>query len=296
MSLEIELVRAELHPRPRKTHWKLNTSILKHESFLPQFTRMFRALEEEIKEFDDAADWWDLYAKPAITSFCQTFSASLSSQRRTFKSFLVALLCVAIRQNDWLLVAQTKEKLQTVISYEAYGLVIRSRTKQNAEEETASLYHLGKIHKSGLTKLKVSEDGIVGYKHNKPMVVTEDLRRIEEETISFMDALLNGRQNQHLEDTGNSFRPDYTYLEYFLGNMSQLSAASQDSLVEDVSCEEVEEVLKSSKTGKAPGLDHLPYEFSLNGPLGRFSQRVPMSVCPSVRMCVCVSEIYFPGL
>ena len=38
-----------------------------------------------------------------------------------------------------MLVTQTKEKLQQVIAHEAFGLVIRSRTKQNAEEEAASL-------------------------------------------------------------------------------------------------------------------------------------------------------------
>ena len=31
--------------------------------------------------------------------------------------------------------------------------------------------------------------------------------------------------------------------------------------MEDISCDEVEEVLKSCKSGKAPGLDGLPYEF-----------------------------------
>ena len=140
-------------------------------------------------------------------------------------------------------------------------MIIRSRTKQNAEEEAASLYHLGKTSKSGLTKLKVSEDGIVGYQANKNMVVTEDPRRIEEETVHFTDALLNGRQDQHLQDTGQTFQPDNTYLEDFLSNLSQLSASSQDSLVEDLSKEEVKEVLKTCVSGKSPGLDGLTYEF-----------------------------------
>ena len=100
---------------------------------------------------------WDLFAKPAIPSFCKTFSASLTKQRRTFKLFLLALLCVATRRKDWLLVSETKEKLQTIIAHEAFRLIIRSRVKQNAKEEAASIYHLGKTSKSGLTKLNVSE-------------------------------------------------------------------------------------------------------------------------------------------
>ena len=272
VKLEIEMARAEQLPRPRKTHWKLNTNILKHESFLPQLTRVFQGLKEEVEEFEDEADWWDMYAKPAITSFCKTFSASLAKQRRTFKAFLLALLRVAVRKNDWKLMSQTKEKLQNLIANEAFGLVIRSRTKQNAEEEAASLYHLGKAQKTGLNKLKVSDNGIVGYKHNMNMVVTEDKKRIEEETVNFMEALLNGRQDQNLEDTGSAFEPDYTYLEDFLSNLSQLSAVSQDSLVEELSCEEVEVVVKSCKTGKSPGLDGLPYEFYLECHWNNFYQ------------------------
>ena len=164
VEMKLDIGRLDMPPRPPKTHWKLNSTILQHEAFLPQFRRLFLELEEEVGEFEDIAEWWDVYAKPAITTFCQSFSQSLAKQRKVFKTFLKALICIATRKNDWALVTQTKEKLQTIITYEAYGLIIRSRDKQNTEEEAASLYHLGKASKSCMKKMKVPEDGQVGFR------------------------------------------------------------------------------------------------------------------------------------
>ena len=137
--------------------------------------------------------------KPAITEFCKSFSVSLAKQRKTFKNFLFAIIGVATRNSNWPLVISTKEKLKNILNYEAYGVIIRSRQKQNAEEELASLYHLNKIPKAGLTAMKVAVDGVVGYKPRVSMEVSRDPVKIEKETVHFMQALLNGRQNQDLE-------------------------------------------------------------------------------------------------
>ena len=211
--------------------------------------------------FDEAADWWDLCAKPAITTFLKSFSVTLSKQRRIFKNFLFALIGEATRRNDWPLVTATKEKLQVIINYESNGVIIRSRQKQNAEEEAASLYHLCKINKSDLTSMKVAVGGVVGYSPGLDMEVTKDPERIKKETVHFMDALLNGRQDQNLQDTGVSFQPDYSDLDYFLSNLSQLTQESQNSLEMPLTLDEVSEVVKSCQNGKSPGLDGLTYEF-----------------------------------
>ena len=42
------------------------------------------------------------------------------------------------------------------------------------------------------------------------MVVTEDPVRIEQETVHFVDGLLNGRLDKNIEDTGVTFEPDYS--------------------------------------------------------------------------------------
>ena len=76
------------------------------------------------------------------------------------------------------------------------------------------------------------------------MKTTTDAGRIEEETVHFTEALLNGRQDRYLQDTKEVFKPDYTHLEVFLSNLSKLSQESKDSLVEPLSKDEVEDVVK----------------------------------------------------
>ena len=92
-------------------------------------------------------------------------------------------------------------------------------------------------------------------------VTTKETVRIEQETVKFTESLLNGHQDKYLQDTGETFRPDYTHLEDFLSNLSQLSQTSKDGLVEQLSEDEVKEVVKSCMNGKSPGLDGITYEF-----------------------------------
>ena len=261
VKFELNLERVQLPPKLQRTHWKLNASVLKDKSFLPQFTKVFEQLKEELEDFDDAADWWDLFAKPSIQSFCKSFSKSLAKQRKSFKIFLFALLRGATKRSDWNLVTQTKEKLQRILLYEAHSLVVRSKEKQNAEEEAASLYHMSKVSGTGLEKLKVVEGENIGFKSKAKMVVTEDTSRIEKETVNFMEALLNGRQNENLEDTGTTFQADDSQLDEFLSNLSQLSVSSRESLIKPLTEDEVKEAVKDSKNGKSPGLDGISYEF-----------------------------------
>ena len=248
------------HPNP-KTHWKLNCTILDDHSFLPQFSTLFNQFQEAIEDYDDIADWWDFYAKPACVNFCKSFSVSLARQKKVFKKFLRALLRHATSKGNWSVVSETKEKLNKIIKQEVHGLVERSRDKQNSEEELASIFHFRQVQKRGLEKLKVSEDGRIGFKKNMATVITSDAGRIEAETVAFTDSLLNGRQDQYLQDTGHAFQPDYSDLEEFLDTLSQLSQDSQQALVAPLSEDEVKDVVKSCANGKSPGLDGLTYEF-----------------------------------
>ena len=93
--------------------------------------------------------------------------------------------------------------------------------------------------------------------------MTEDPSRIEESLTNFFDALLNGRLDKDMKDTGSQFKPDYTNLEDFLSNLTALSPASQAALEEQLTFEELELILKACPYGKAPGLDGLTYEFYL---------------------------------
>ena len=87
----------------------------------------------------------------------------------------------------------------------------------------ASIFHLRQVQKRGLEKLKVSVEGSIGFKKDMVSVTTSDAKRIEAETVAFTDSLLNGRQDQYPQDTGQAFQTDYSELEDFLSTLSQLS-------------------------------------------------------------------------
>ena len=87
------------------------------------------------------------------------------------------------------------------------------------------------------------------------------MAKIEEIVVNFYDALLNGRHDKNLVDTGVPFQPSDTHLEDFLSQLTPLSEESKPKLIKELTFEELESIVKSCPNGKSPGLDGIPYEF-----------------------------------
>ena len=242
-------------PLPSKSpYWKLNTSILSDEDFLPNFSKMYQKLQLKIPDFPDIASWWDLCAKPAIRKFCMGVSTKLASVRKDTKKFLFSYLNIALKDRDWKEVTRIREQIKTILLQETMGFVVRSRFKENSESEVASLFHVNREKKNSsrnnLESLKIGN------------VVTSDKLNIEAKVLEYFGALFNGHHNANLEDTGQPFVPDNSGLADFLVDLGKLSPASQDKLVKDLSFEEVEYIIKHEcENNKSPGLDGIPYEF-----------------------------------
>ena len=131
------------------------------------------------------------------------------------------------------------------------GVVIRSRFNQNVEEENASLFHAGrefKNAKNDINKLKVGNS------------IVEDPVTTEKEVTSFFSALFNGFHDTNLLDTGRSFVPNPKFENEFLGNLGHLNGQDSLNLVQPVSLDELELVIKNCANNKSPGLDGLSYE------------------------------------
>ena len=133
------------------------------------------------------------------------------------------------------------------------GYVIRSRFKNNASNEVASLYNDNKeiknSKKNSLNKLKIRG------------AVLSEANIIEEEVTKFFHALFNGYHDTSLVDTGASFVPDFSGLNSYLAGLGSLPDMVRDELVKDISIEELKEIVKESENNKSPGLDGLSYEF-----------------------------------
>ena len=76
-------------------------------------------------------------------------------------SFLLSYLKVVLNNQNWGEVARVKEELKLIFFRDSYGFLVRSRYKQNAEEERASLFHAAKEisnDKNNINALKINDE------------------------------------------------------------------------------------------------------------------------------------------
>ena len=168
------------------------------------------------------------------------------------KKFLLSFLKIALTEKNWEEVARVREKLNTMLKADAMGVVIRSRFKQNSEEEKASLFHAAREAKNDKNNVNSLKIGGVNVK---------DQGKIEEEVLKFFGALFNGHHDVNLVDTGVPFVADNEHLDEFLEGLGSLSDSDRDKLHVNINMEELSEVLKNADNNKSPGLDGLQYEF-----------------------------------
>ena len=147
-------------PKSPPLYWKLNTSILQDDDFLENFETFYGKIRSKIDEFHDIANWWDLLAKPAIREFCIDVSERLSFVRKNTKRFLFSYLTLVTKKGNWNEVVRVREDLKRKLLKESMGFVIRSRHKENLEDEKSSLFYLNHENKNfskcSLNKLKIN--------------------------------------------------------------------------------------------------------------------------------------------
>ena len=256
VKMEIKLnisASTQVQQQGRKTYWKINNNILKDDDFLDNFPKFWHWLQLKKTDFNDIADWWDTTAKPSIKEFCILFSSRRTRIRNDSKRFWFSYLKIALKLKNWREVTKVKKQLSDLLDEDTFGYVIRSRFKNNAADEMASLYHANQEMKNGkknsINKLKING------------IVENDDKVIEEKVLQFFNALFNGHHNSSLEDTGSSFQPDYSGIDTYLQGLDSLPDIDRDELENKIKIEELRNIVKSSDNNKSPGLDGLSYEF-----------------------------------
>ena len=235
------------------TYWKLNVSILKDEDFLHNFVNLWSQLRSKQCSYPDVADWWNFEAKPCIKDFCIEFSKQRKSRRNDTKKFWLAYLKIVLVRKDWIEITRVKGMLKDMLQEDALGYVVRSRFKNNAAEEVASLFHANQevknAKKNNVNSLKING------------TVCEDKSVIDEEVTRYFHALFNGHHGPDMKNTGEPFKPDNSELDSFLHGLSTLPDDVRDKMVEEMTIDELEEIVKKCNHNKSPGLDGLSYEF-----------------------------------
>ena len=234
----------------KSSYWKLNTSILKDEDFLENFSTFYQKIQAKINDYTDIADWWDICAKPAIKNCCIGVSSHLAHIRNDTKKYLFSYLNLVLKQRDWKEVARIRQEIKNILLLESMGFIVRSRFQENSEAEIASLFHTNRekknSSKNNLDSLKIGRN------------ISDNKVDIEAEVINYFGALFNGHHDRNLLDTGQPFVPDNSGLPDFLADLGKLSPESQASLAKDLSFAELEDiVMNECDNNKSPGLDGL---------------------------------------
>ena len=258
VSFSLDLDNVQERPKRHPSYWKLNTSVLKHKDFEPNFLKLWQFLLTKEDSFESTELWWDNLVKPKVRELCIKFSTVLANGRKGLKAFLYEALNQAAIERDHEEIKEIRAKLKQIINEEAMGFIIRSKETERDDEEMASVYHLSKERKNGeqstLTQLKIDDN------------IVDDPVRIEYEVISFFSSLFNGHHRSDINsispiDTGQPFVPDLTLLPDFLEDLGSIDQATSEGLDQPISLDEVKLALKSCAKNKSPGLDGLPYEF-----------------------------------
>ena len=236
----------------KTTYWKLNTSILSDDQFLPSFKCFWTDISKQKPSFDDVAEWWDKAAKPAIKDFCLGLSKHRSLTRKSTIRFLLSYLKVVTADKNWTEVARVKDELNKIFLSDSMGIIVRSRYQQNAEEERGSIFHSAREAKNAKNNWKA-------LKINGKVVQNKEI--IESHVKGFFTALFNGHHNSQLQNTGVPFAPNYSKLGLFLDGLDTLDDQASIFMHRKIDFDELDDILKHCKNNKSPGLNGLPYEF-----------------------------------
>ena len=250
--MKLDMHRSKVFTKKDYSFWKLNNQILNDDEFLPSFSNLWRHLLEFESNYNDVADWWDIFVKPQIKEFCIGFSSYRKNKRSQTKQMLLSLLKTMMKESDWEEVIRIRSELNTMLVEDLTGYKVRSKFQDGPESERSSLFHAAreqKNHKSVSNGLRVGNS------------IVKSKSDIEKEVLSFFYALLNGHHGTDLVDNGLPFVPDWTKIDDLLLGVGRISDTEGSHLVANIHKDEMELILKECASMKSPGLDGLTYEF-----------------------------------
>lgn len=242
----------------RAPYWKLNSAVLDESYFLVSFQEFWEEIELEQVNYPFLSEWWEKCAKPQCKRFCQNLSKLRSYERKGTEAALWVGLDQCLNEGNFEQAALIRARLNSLMTQDLMGFIIRSGHKEYAEEERGSLFHAARevkmARESNISSLKINGN------------VVEDEEQITEEVLSFYGALYNGNHRtvegeEEPVNTGEPFQPSEEYETEFLEDLKILSEDEKRSLEGDLTLGELSKALDSCTSNKSPGQDGLSYEF-----------------------------------
>ena len=117
-------------------YWKLNTSILDHETFRIAFQTFWQEWKQQQKDYKDMSTWWEvgkLYFKMLATQYCVQMQKNIRNKQDELTQFITIEKTKANPNQDK--IQEAHQHLQDIDNYKISGSIIRSKEKMILEQE-----------------------------------------------------------------------------------------------------------------------------------------------------------------
>ena len=239
-----------------KGHWRLNTTFIEEASYIQGIIEHKEEWLSEVNTTTDPREIWE-YMKYKIRQYSMSYGKQRAKDRRERENKLEESLKTLEEKCDELepgteeyiqinnKIEEVRGELKEIDDYKVQGLILRSRCQWHEKGEKSNKYFLklvsrNRAHKS-MNKL-----------HTDAGDYTVNPHEIRNMQVEFYQNLYRERRTADLEQT-NAYLNDIQ-----LPTLNQEEKEACEGLL---SFEECEKVLKTFKSGKAPGNDGIPAEF-----------------------------------
>ena len=240
----------DLNKKRGPSYWKLNTSLLKDSDYVDGIENVYR---ETCRDYETslASDvLWDLL-KARFKFFSIEYSKNKAALKRKEIDNIIAKIAEIDQNKKHNQHSEERkvlqEKLNNYYAQKAYGNYIRSRAKWIEEGEVSSKYFLG------LEKRRQTYNRIDKLQNNNGKDISTD-NEILQECKDFYSNLYSS--NSPRKEEIDNFLNGIEFVQ-------KLSDEDRGFCEQQITEDEIINVLKKLKKNKAPGMDGLPVEFYL---------------------------------
>jgi exonuclease III len=234
-----------------KTNYIMNDAVLQSTVGRAAMVAAIGSLGNAPGVHSTTMDWW-LEMKTVCTKTLRQLSKALAAKRKKehtqLSERLEQLAGKTLNEEEFAEQKKVESDLCGINEYKLRGLAVRARVSQAERNETSKVYLTARLKKREYaTSLKALtlKDGSVS---TDPKVINSAL-------LAFWADVFT----EPVEPDGR--KPKKWTARDMLGCVSQITAGARTSLENDISVEEVTEVLATMRSGASPGIDGIPASF-----------------------------------
>ena len=225
--------------------WKLNCSLLEDGDLVRQYREQYQEWQTLQDSYDTHAQWWEMVKRRTQTFFRQAGKINkhrdnrrmMGLQKRLQRYFKLNQQGMDFNEE----IKQIKIEMSVLAEIKSKGVILRSKEREIEEGEKCTRFFFKKIINKG--------GGIFRLKTENGSTAETTLEIIETVETFYSELYRKKTVNQEIMTEVLLFI-EKTVEEKFI-------------LTQDFKIEELNECLKTFKTGKSPGEDGIPLEFYL---------------------------------